>query len=92
MMPLFTGPAITSTGRYILRLQMVLEKVALDMEHAIMHLSRGLHILTQEVNQHHTFSLQNHLAFDYLLASQGGVCVLIGAFCCLYVNDSSEEI
>ena len=32
--------------------------------------------------------MDNHLALDYLLAEQGGVCAFINKTCCTYVNDS----
>ena len=32
-------------------------------------------------------TLQNRAALDYLLASQGGICALIGSECCTYIPD-----
>ncbi|CAM4522453.1 unnamed protein product [Lepidochelys olivacea] len=90
--PLFTGPALACIGRYTVRLQMVLEKVALELEDSVSDLGSAVKTLNEEVQQLRTFSLQNRLALDYLLASQGGVCALIGPRCCVYVNDSSYEI
>ncbi|CAM4624622.1 unnamed protein product [Caretta caretta] len=90
--PLFTGPALACIGRYTVRLQMVLEKVALELEDSVSDLGSAVKTLNKEVQQLRAFSLQNRLALDYLLASQGGVCALIGPRCCVYVNDSSYEI
>ncbi|CAM5112086.1 unnamed protein product [Natator depressus] len=90
--PLFTGPAMACIGRYTVRLQMVLEKVALELEDSVSDLGSAVKTLNKEVQQLRTFSLQNRLALDYLLASQGGVCTLVGTRCCVYVNDSSYEI
>jgi hypothetical protein len=36
--------------------------------------------------------MQNRLALDYLLSAQGGTCPVIGAECCTYIPDNSEEI
>ncbi|CAM5092061.1 unnamed protein product [Eretmochelys imbricata] len=79
-------------GRYTVRLQMVLEKVALGLEDSLSDLGSAVKTLNKEVQQLRTFSLQNRLALDYLLASQGGVCALDGPRCCVYVNDSSYKI
>ncbi|CAM4587468.1 unnamed protein product [Lepidochelys olivacea] len=90
--PLFTGPAMACIGRYTVRLQMVLKKVALKLKNSVSNLGSAVKTLNKEVQQLRTFSLQNRLALDYLLASQGGVCALVGPQCCVYVNDSSYEI
>ncbi|XP_074978372.1 syncytin-A-like [Caretta caretta] len=90
--PLFTGPAMACIGRYTVRLQMVLEKVALELEDSVSDLGSAVKTLNKEIQRLRTFFLQNRLALDYFLASQGGVCALIGPRCCVYVNDSSYEI
>uniref|UniRef100_A0A670HVR3 Murine leukemia virus integrase C-terminal domain-containing protein n=1 Tax=Podarcis muralis TaxID=64176 RepID=A0A670HVR3_PODMU len=48
-------------------------------------------ILTEltEVRQN---SIQNRLALDYVLASTGGVCALIGTECCTHVTDQTLNI
>ena len=37
-------------------------------------------------------TLQNHAALDYLLASQGGTCAVIGAECCIFIPDHNATI
>lgn len=32
----------------------------------------------------------NHIALDYLLASQGGVCTLANTSCCFYINSTGQ--
>ncbi|CAM4524339.1 unnamed protein product [Caretta caretta] len=76
--PLFTGPAMACIGRYTVRLQMVLQKVALKLKDSVSNLGSAVKTLNKEVQQLKTFSLQNRLALDYLLASQEGVCALVG--------------
>ncbi|CAM5133929.1 unnamed protein product [Eretmochelys imbricata] len=79
-------------GHYTIRLQMVLKKVALKLKNSVSNLGSAVKTLNKEVQQLRTFSLQNRLALDYLLASQGGVCALIGPRCYVYVNNSSYKI
>lgn len=91
MIPVVTGSAITCVGRYTIRLQMAFEKVALKFEDSVNDLGTAIESLSGEMQQIRIFSLQNRLAVNYLLASQGGVCA-IGSQCCIYTNDSSYEI
>ncbi|CAI5799434.1 Hypothetical predicted protein [Podarcis lilfordi] len=48
-------------------------------------------ILTElmEVRQ---MAIQNRLALDYILASTGGVCALVGTECCTYISDQTLNI
>ena len=34
--------------------------------------------------------LDNHIALDYLLAEQGGVCAVVNTSCCTWINASGE--
>lgn len=34
--------------------------------------------------------LQNRMALDMLLASQGGVCTIVNASCCMYIDQSGR--
>ncbi|XP_044857154.1 uncharacterized protein LOC123360517 [Mauremys mutica] len=48
--------------------------------------------ISSELYQLRLLSLQNRQALDYILASRGGVCALIGDECCIYVPESSQDI
>ncbi|XP_050786057.1 endogenous retrovirus group 3 member 1 Env polyprotein-like [Gopherus flavomarginatus] len=48
--------------------------------------------ISSELYQLRLLALQNRQALDYVLASQGGVCALIGKECCTYVPDNAEDI
>uniref|UniRef100_A0A452IRZ9 Uncharacterized protein n=1 Tax=Gopherus agassizii TaxID=38772 RepID=A0A452IRZ9_9SAUR len=47
--------------------------------------------LNSELYQLRLLALQNRQALDYVLASQGGVCTIIGAECCTYVPENSAD-
>lgn len=48
--------------------------------------------LSQEQLQIRAVALQNRLALDYVLASKGGVCALVGTECCTYIVNNSGII
>ncbi|XP_061490250.1 endogenous retrovirus group 3 member 1 Env polyprotein-like [Rhineura floridana] len=52
----------------------------------------ALTMINTELKQIRQFVLQNRIALDYLLTSQGGVCGLIGPECCTYIVDGSVNI
>ena len=70
----------------IIRLQAVLELITNDT-------ARALTILAQQQTKMHSAIYQYHLALDYLLASEGGVC---GKFnlsnCCLQIDDTEKVV
>uniref|UniRef100_A0A8C9RPK4 Uncharacterized protein n=1 Tax=Scleropages formosus TaxID=113540 RepID=A0A8C9RPK4_SCLFO len=39
-----------------------------------------------------TVAMQNHLALDYLLATQSWMCTVFGSRCCSYILENSEHI
>uniref|UniRef100_A0A670I1U8 Uncharacterized protein n=1 Tax=Podarcis muralis TaxID=64176 RepID=A0A670I1U8_PODMU len=74
-----------------------------DLERALVNVSASLDIfaastadalttLQQEVAQTATITLQNRMALDYLLASQGGVCTLLNTSCCVYINQDQRVV
>lgn len=46
----------------------------------------------KELQEVKTIALQNRMALDLLLASQGGTCKVIGTECCTYVSDATDEV
>lgn len=48
--------------------------------------------ISLELAQAHRVALQNRMADDFLLAAQGGVCVLVGDECCTYISNSSDLV
>lgn len=48
-------------------------------------------ILTELTEVRQT-AIQNRLALDYVLASTGGVCALVGTECCTYISDQTLNI
>ncbi|KAM9323863.1 tapasin [Gastrophryne carolinensis] len=45
-----------------------------------------------ELRQVRKMVLQNQMALDYLLASQGGYCTFIGDDCCTWIDDDSDAV
>uniref|UniRef100_A0A3P8WV14 Uncharacterized protein n=1 Tax=Cynoglossus semilaevis TaxID=244447 RepID=A0A3P8WV14_CYNSE len=39
-----------------------------------------------------TMIMQNRIASDFLLAEKGGVCALVGDYCCTFIPDSTDNI
>ncbi|CAM4656232.1 unnamed protein product [Caretta caretta] len=74
------GGATRCIGEGVMRLQGVLEMMANTTADALVDLATKQKKLKQMV-------LQNRLALDILLASQGETCALIGQECCVYVLD-----
>ncbi|XP_043384009.1 syncytin-B isoform X9 [Chelonia mydas] len=74
------GGATWRIGEGVMRLQGALEMTANTTADALVDLATEQKKLRQMV-------LQNHLALDILLASQGETCALIRQECCVYVLD-----
>jgi hypothetical protein len=50
--------------------------------------TRALNLLAKQSAKMHNAIYQNHLALDYLLASEGGICKKFNLNnCCLHIND-----
>ncbi|XP_059570933.1 endogenous retrovirus group 3 member 1 Env polyprotein-like [Alligator mississippiensis] len=92
IIPLITGPAISCLGRYTLRLQAVVEILAQETETAIASLGNAIKIIAGNQDNLRLMVMQNRLALDYVLASEGGACVVIGQECCTYVNSTFELV
>jgi hypothetical protein len=71
---------------HIIRLQAVVKIITNET-------SRALNLLTKQSTKMYNAIYQNHLALDYLLASEGRVC---GKFnlnnCCLQIDDEGKVV
>ena len=67
-----------------------------DLSHAMEDLAnstaKGMFMLSQEMTAVRMMTLQNRAALDYLLASQGGTCAVIGAECCTFIPDHNATL
>lgn len=52
----------------------------------------SIHLLNEEVKELCRLALQEQLALDYLLASEGGFCKFIGKKCCTWISDWEDLI
>lgn len=61
-----------------------------DLSHVVEDLENstetGMSRLSQEMTSVRMMILQNRTALDYLLASQGGTCAVIGTECCMFLT------
>ncbi|KAL1276947.1 hypothetical protein QQF64_023620 [Cirrhinus molitorella] len=48
--------------------------------------------ITDTLSSHKMMILQNRVALDYILASQGGACTIIGPECCTGLVDPTEDL
>uniref|UniRef100_A0A3B4WXW0 ribonuclease H n=1 Tax=Seriola lalandi dorsalis TaxID=1841481 RepID=A0A3B4WXW0_SERLL len=67
-----------------------------DLSHAVEDLAnstaKGISLLTKEMTAIRMMTLQNRAALDYLLASQGGTCAIIGTECCTFIPNNNATI
>ncbi len=54
--------------------------------------AKGMSMLSEEMTAVRMMALQNRAALDYLLASQGGTCAVIGTECCTFIPDHNATI
>ena len=73
------------SARKIINMAASLEKLANTT-------SEGFHKTSAELVAMRTTVMHNRITLDMLLAEKGGTCSVIGAECCTYIPDNSEEI
>uniref|UniRef100_A0A8C7RGT1 ERVV2 protein n=1 Tax=Oncorhynchus mykiss TaxID=8022 RepID=A0A8C7RGT1_ONCMY len=54
--------------------------------------AESLELITAEMVAIRTVAMENCLALDYLLFARGVTCAVIGAECCTYIPENSDEI
>ncbi|KAJ8007625.1 hypothetical protein DPEC_G00096120 [Dallia pectoralis] len=82
---LFPGYGVYSSQQEITALSSVLEKHMNTTAKAIVALGK-------ELDETRAVALQNRLALDMILASQGGVCKIVKSECCTFISDASQEV
>ncbi|XP_075771896.1 retrovirus-related Pol polyprotein from transposon 17.6 [Pelodiscus sinensis] len=81
----FPGLGVAYAVREIRRLEVAFEKVANAT-------TKALRAINMELGEVRQMVLQNRMALNYVLASKGGVCALVGKECCVYITDTSKEV
>ncbi|XP_041430800.1 uncharacterized protein LOC121397684 [Xenopus laevis] len=82
-------PALTGWG---IEMMARLNEYASLLDRMINNTVISVLAINVELAQIRKVALQNRMVLDYLLAEQGGVCVLVGEECCTYINDSESLV
>lgn len=69
-----------------------IDAVAVDLENLTDSVTTGFSALTPTVQGLRNVALQNRMALDLILASQGGVCHIVGTDCCTYIPDITDNM
>ncbi|XP_044060909.1 uncharacterized protein LOC122880151 [Siniperca chuatsi] len=69
-----------------------IDHLAIDLENLTALVEVGFSTLTPTMQGIKNVALQNRMALDLMLASQGGVCHIIGTDCCTYVPDITDHL
>uniref|UniRef100_A0AAQ4PU20 Cystatin domain-containing protein n=1 Tax=Gasterosteus aculeatus aculeatus TaxID=481459 RepID=A0AAQ4PU20_GASAC len=81
---------IPSYGTY--RSQEEIRALSTVLERHMNKTSIALSEMQREVNDVKHMVLQNRMALDLVLASQGGVCKIINTECCAYISDATSSV
>lgn len=73
---------VSELEKAILNISVIIEKIWNETYDAIKAL--------QEVSDLAKITLQNRMALDMMLTSQGGVCTVLNTSCCVYVDQSGR--
>lgn len=84
------GTIIPSYGVY--NTQSELQTLSTVLESHMNASNAAVHAMATEVKEIKTIALQNRMALDVMLASQGGACAVIGTECCSYVSDPTMAL
>ncbi|XP_038644198.1 endogenous retrovirus group PABLB member 1 Env polyprotein-like isoform X1 [Scyliorhinus canicula] len=74
------------------RMENELNKITTIIQDVAEYTATVLDKISDEMRTIRTVVLQNRMALDYVLAENGGTCALIGAECCTFIPDNSEEV
>ncbi|XP_060925473.1 uncharacterized protein LOC132999740 [Limanda limanda] len=69
-----------------------IDEIAMELENLTALVGEGFLSLSPSIQGIRNVALQNRVALDLMLASQGGVCHIIGTDCCTYIPDISDNM
>uniref|UniRef100_A0A673ACK4 ERVV2 protein n=1 Tax=Sphaeramia orbicularis TaxID=375764 RepID=A0A673ACK4_9TELE len=69
-----------------------IDDIAVDLEDVTKSMTEGFSAVSAEIKALKNVALQNRAALDYMLASSGGVCHIIGQECCTFIPDVSGNL
>uniref|UniRef100_A0A673BNE7 ERVV2 protein n=1 Tax=Sphaeramia orbicularis TaxID=375764 RepID=A0A673BNE7_9TELE len=69
-----------------------IDDIAVDLEDVTKSVTEGFSAVSAEIKALRNVALQNRAALDYMLASSGGVCHIIGQECCTFIPDASGNL
>lgn len=69
-----------------------IDALAIDLENLMALMIEGFESLRPEIKALRSVTLQNRMALDFILASSGGVCHLVGRECCSFIPSISDNI
>uniref|UniRef100_A0A673CGX1 Uncharacterized protein n=1 Tax=Sphaeramia orbicularis TaxID=375764 RepID=A0A673CGX1_9TELE len=69
-----------------------IDDIAVDLEDVTKSVTEGFSAVSAEIKALRNVALQNRAALDYVLASSGGVCHVIGQECCTFIPDVSGNL
>lgn len=64
----------------------------METKTAIGSLGKAIKTVAKNQENLRQMVIQNRLALDFVLASEGGACAVIGQECCTYVNSTFELV
>ncbi|XP_072897959.1 endogenous retrovirus group 3 member 1 Env polyprotein-like [Hemitrygon akajei] len=86
------GYGVVKVSREVDKLYDLVESIANETAKGLVETTGAVDALTSEVVAIRTVALQNRIALDFLLAKEGGTCAVIGAECCTYIPDVTENV
>lgn len=86
----FFGMMVPGYGVYLN--QQETKALSLALETHINSTDRVITAMSTQLEEVTKVALQNRMALDFILASTGGVCEMIGTECCSYVHSANQSV